>query len=298
MGVDLGATGLRAGVVAGDGRVVSRAKVATPKDPDEAARAIARVVRGVCERAGLALPGVVGLGVPGPVVGDTITAAVNLGWRDVPIGEMVGRELGARAVPINDVNAAALAEQRLGAARGEADMVAVWIGTGVGGGAVLGGEPYPGVDGVAVEVGHVVIDARASAGARTVEDCCSRRAIVEALAQRLALGEVSSIDRASPEAVARGYLAGDALCVSVVDSALALVGVAAAGACALLGPKVVVVGGALVEAIGPSVAEVVGRAANADAFPPGRVLSVRLSVFGDDAGLIGSALFAAHTMGR
>ena len=62
----------------------------------------------------------------------------------------------------------------------------------------------------------------------------------------------------------------------------------------MMGPSVVVVGGALVEAIGPAVAEVVGKAANADAFPPGRPLSVRQSVFGDDAGLVGAAIFAAE----
>ncbi|MCW5755833.1 MAG: ROK family protein [Phycisphaeraceae bacterium] len=298
VGVDLGATGLRAGVIDEQGHVVSRAKVATPKDAEQAALAIANVVMQACLEAGIALPGAVGVGVPGPVVGETITAAVNLGWRDVPLAEMVERALGVRAVLINDVNAAALAEQRLGAARGEADMIAVWIGTGVGGGAVLGGEPYLGVDGVAVEIGHMIIDARASAGARTVEDCCSRRAIVGEVERRLSLGEASMIANATPETVARGYRAGDALCVAVVDGALALVGVAAAGACALLGPKVVVVGGALVEAIGPSVAQVVWQAANADAFPPGRVLSVRQSVFGDDAGLIGAALFAAYTMDR
>lgn len=298
VGVDVGATGLRAGIVDGRGNVIARNKQATPKDPDQAARAIARAVTRACEDAGVALPPAVGLGVPGPVVGNTITAAINLGWRDVPLGDMVREHLGVPAVLINDVNAAALAEQRLGAARGESDMIALWIGTGVGGGAVLGGEVYLGIDGVAVEAGHIIINADGPPDARTVEQCCSRRAIVEAVRQGMADGRASSVKEATPQAIADAYRQDDDLCVSVVDHALRLVGSAAASSCALLGPSIVVVGGALVEAIGPAVAEVVGRAASADAFPPGRRLSVRQSVFGDDAGLIGAALHAARTMAR
>lgn len=298
VGVDVGATGLRAGVIDGGGHVVARNKQATPKDPHEAAQAIATAVTRACEDASVALPPAVGLGVPGPVVGSSITAAINLGWRDVPLGDMVREHLGVPAVLINDVNAAALAEQRLGAARGESDMIALWIGTGVGGGAVLGGDVYLGIDGVAVEAGHIIINADGPPEARTVEQCCSRRAIVEAVRRGMAEGRASSANEATPQTIADAYRQGDDLCVAVVDHALRLVGSAAASSCAMLGPSVVVVGGALVEAIGPAVAEVVGRAANADAFPPGRPLSVRQAVFGDDAGLIGAALYAADTMAR
>lgn len=298
IGVDLGATGLRAGVIDDAGRVGARSKVATPRDPDEAASAISNAVRDVASQAGIEIPQVIGIGVPGPVVGNTITAAINLSWRDVPLGDLISAQLGVRTVLINDVNAAALAEQRLGAARGEADMIALWIGTGVGGGAVLGGDVYLGVDGVAVEAGHIIVNADGPMDARTVEQCCSRRAIVEAVRVGLEQGRSSMVREATPEAIADAYRKGDALCTEVVDAALRLIGSAAATACALLGPTVVVVGGALVEGIGPAVARVVGQAANADAFPPGRKLSVRQSAFGDDAGLIGAALFAADTMRR
>ncbi|MEQ8318133.1 MAG: ROK family protein [Phycisphaerales bacterium] len=298
IGVDVGATGLRAGVVDDAGRVIARHKVATPRDPQDAARAIAEAVREVISRASVEMPRVIGVGVPGPVVGNTITAAINLGWRDVALGDLISAQLGVQAMLINDVNAAALAEQRLGAARGEADMIALWIGTGVGGGAVLGGQVYLGIDGVAVEAGHIIVNADGPADARTVEQCCSRRAIVEAVRIALERGRASTVREATPEAIADAYRRGDALCTEVVDAALRLVGSAAASACALLGPSVVVVGGALVEGIGPAVAQVVDRAANADAFPPGRRLSVHQSVFGDDAGLLGAALFAADTMRR
>ncbi len=298
IGVDLGATGLRAGVIDAAGGVVARSKAAAPRDPNEAAAAIANAVRDVAAQSGIELPNAIGIGVPGPVVGNTITAAINLGWRDVALGDLVVERLGVQTVLINDVNAAALGEQRLGAARGEADMIALWIGTGVGGGAVLDGEVYLGIDGVAVEAGHIIVNADGPADARTVEQCCSRRAIVEAVRVGLEQGRASTVREATPEAIADAYRAGDALCTEVVDAALRLIGSAAATACALLGPTVVVVGGALVEGIGPAVARVVGQAANTDAFPPGRTLSVRQSAFGDDAGLIGAALFAADTMRR
>jgi len=298
VGVDVGATGLRAGVIDGTGHVIARNKQATPRDPREAAQAVAAAVKRACEEASVALPPSVGLGVPGPVIGNTITAAINLGWRDVPLAEMVRERLGMPATLINDVNAAAVAEQHLGAARGETDMIALWIGTGVGGGAVLGGEVYLGIDGVAVEAGHIIVNADGPADARTVEQCCSRRAIVEAVRKGMATGRATAVREPTPQAIADAYRQGDDLCVSMVNRALRLIGSATASSCAMLGPSVVVVGGALVEAIGPAVAEVVGRAANADAFPPGRPLAVRQSVFGDDAGLIGAALYAARTMAR
>ena len=295
VGVDVGATGVRVGVVDSAGHVIERLKMATPRDPAECAQTIAAAVRSVCATSNQSLPRVVGLGVPGPVSGDRITAAVNLGWQDVPLAAMVENQLGAPAVMINDVNAAALAEQRLGSAAGERDMIAIWIGTGVGGGAVLGGKVFLGVEGVAVEVGHAIIDVNGLDGARTLEQCASRRAIERGVQERIEVGEASSVRDATPEAIAEGYRQGDRVCVEVVDRALALVGSAAASACAVLGPNAVVIGGALVEAIGPAVARGVGQAANADAFPPGRTLSVRQSALGDDAGLVGAALFAAES---
>jgi len=294
MGVDLGATGLRVGLVDRCGHIVERHTQATPREPDACALAIAQAVGDVSHRAGAPLPVAIGLGVPGPVAKCRITAAVNLGWRDVALADMVQAELGVPAVMLNDVNAAALAEQRLGAAKGEPNAIAIWIGTGVGGGAVLDGRVHLGVDGVAVEVGHVVINADGPPEARTVEQCCSRPAIVAAVQQAIEAGRASSIRDCTPEAIAEAYRDSDDLCTEVVDAALTLIGSAAASVCAVLGPNVVVVGGALVEAIGPAVARVVERAANADAFPPGRTISVRQSAFGDNAGLIGAALFAAE----
>jgi len=294
VGVDLGATGVRAGVVDADAHVISRCKEATPRsDPAAAADAIARCVRSACERAGVEVPPRVGIGVPGPVVDNVLRVAVNLGWRDAPLGELVGERLGVPCVLCNDVTAAAIAEHAAGAASDARDCLAVWVGTGVGGGAVIGGRPYLGRDGVAVEIGHTIIDASAPEGRRTVESRCSRRAILREVRRRLEAGEPSTIADPTPEAVADAYRSGDEVARSAVDAALDLLGAAAASACALLGVRLVVVGGALVEAIGPAVASRVGLAATRDAFPPGSAIDVRISAFGDDAGLIGAGMAAA-----
>ena len=295
VGVDVGATGLRVGVMDSAGHIIEREKMATPRDANACAHAIAEAVRNVCARSEQPTPHIVGLGVPGPVSAGRITAAIHLGWTDTTLADMVRDELSVAATMINDVDAAALAEQRLGAAAGEANMIALWVGTSVGGGAVLGGRLYEGLEGVSVEAGHVILNADGPPGTRRVEQRCSRRTIVERVARELEAGRASAVRDATTAAIADAYRAGDDLCVDVVDEALGLLGSAAASVCAILGPRVVVVGGALLEAIGPSAASVVGRAANADAFPPGRELSVRLSTFGDDAGLIGAALFAAES---
>ncbi|MEO1008777.1 MAG: ROK family protein [Planctomycetota bacterium] len=296
VGVDVGATGSRAGVVDAAGHVLGRAKRETPRDPADAARVVAEIVREACQAAGIAVPPRLGIGVPGPVARNAITAAVNLGWRDVPFARLAAEQLGVPCTLLNDVDAAARAEHQAGAAAGQSDVLAVWIGTGVGGGAILGNTPLAGACGVAAEIGHAVIDVHAPPDRRLVEHRCSRRAILGEIRLRVDRGGATALREVAPAAVADAYRAGDDLVAGVVDEAMDVLGAAVASACAILGTRFVVVGGALAEMLGPAVCDRVGRAANADAFPPGSDIDVRLSAFGDDAGLIGAAFAAANTI--
>lgn len=102
----------------------------------------------------------VGLGSPGPLDRDsgTILSTPNLGWRNFPLRDLVANELGMAASLDNDANAAALGEWWMGAARDRDHVVTVTLGTGIGGGLVLGGEVYHGASDVAGEVGHMTID--------------------------------------------------------------------------------------------------------------------------------------------
>jgi glucokinase len=154
VGVDVGGTKVLAGVVDEDGRVVERAKVATPTThPDAIAEAIAGLVGQLCGRHTVEA---VGIGAAGFIdsARSTVMFAANLIWRDEPLKDRVSKLIDLPIVVENDGNCHAWAEARFGAGRGKRDLVCAIIGTGIGGGIVLDGNLYRGGFGVSGEIGH------------------------------------------------------------------------------------------------------------------------------------------------
>jgi glucokinase len=162
IGVDIGGTKIAAGVVDQDGTLVANTRRDTPaEDPSKTLNAIADAVRELTSRYDCVG---VGLGAAGFVdeKRSTVMFAPNLAWRDEHLRASLERMLGMTVVVENDANAAAWAETRFGAARGESHVVVLTVGTGIGGGIVLDGKLLRGRYGVAAEVGHlnVVPDGR------------------------------------------------------------------------------------------------------------------------------------------
>ncbi|HWT89631.1 MAG TPA: ROK family protein, partial [Solirubrobacterales bacterium] len=157
IGVDLGGTKMLVGVLAGTEVVYEQREHSTGQTEDELVELLVREV----EEAREARPGVtaVGLGVPATIDHDRgiAVAAVNLPLTEVPIRELVSERTGLPVVVDNDANVAAYAESRFGAAQGKRDVVMLTVGTGIGGGLVLGGEVYRGSSGAGAELGHTVI---------------------------------------------------------------------------------------------------------------------------------------------
>lgn len=162
-GLDLGGSNLRAVVLDDSGAV--RASLARPLErpatPERAAAQVQRLLDACATAAGEAtrqLPAV-GLGLAAQLGAQPgqVAVAPNLGWSDVDFGALLLEELGRRVFLLNDVDAIALAESRCGAATGKKAVLGVFVGTGVGGGLVLGGKLYQGASGVAAEIGHVKV---------------------------------------------------------------------------------------------------------------------------------------------
>ncbi|MBO4445471.1 MAG: ROK family protein [Clostridia bacterium] len=163
IGIDLGGTNIAAGVVGFDNKIVMKASVPTdlPKTPDEIADSIAALVKDVAAKAFVRMDevSVVGIGTPGAVNADGVVENdANLGFVNTPLRAMLEERLGVACRVGNDANCAALGEQIAGAGRGTRDFIAVTLGTGIGGGIVLGGKLLTGVNGAAGEIGHMVID--------------------------------------------------------------------------------------------------------------------------------------------
>ena len=161
IGIDLGGTNVAAGITDEKGVLLAQGSVPCPRGDEAIADAIAEAARLVVGQAGAALSGVasMGLAVPGTFDPDAgmVFRAVNLGLENVPLGPMLRERLGIPVVLENDANAAALGEFVAVAGKGYRSLVAVTLGTGIGGGAVLEGKLYTGFNSAALEVGHTVI---------------------------------------------------------------------------------------------------------------------------------------------
>ncbi|GAA3530314.1 ROK family protein [Amycolatopsis ultiminotia] len=156
IGVDVGGTSVRAGVVDEHGSLLDTARVGTPSEENALEDAIAGVVEQLRNRHEVAA---VGLAVAGFVARDrrSVMFAPHLAWRDAPVADRIAKRVGLPVTLEHDVNSAVVGEHRFGAARGARVAALVALGTGIGAGLLLDGEIYRGAHGVAPELGHLTV---------------------------------------------------------------------------------------------------------------------------------------------
>ncbi len=295
VGIDLGGTNFTVGVVDAKGRLLGRdrRKTKAHQGRDAVIDRIVESVGNACRDAGTGLEdiGAVGIGAPSAIDWDQgmVINAGNLGWRNVPLREILRKRFGVPVVVDNDVNVAAWGEHVLGAGRGHEDMLAVWIGTGIGAGLVLRGDVWRGPGFTAGEIGQMILFPRSSVGRRTFEEHCSRTAMVRERSKED--GPVGS------GAIAQAYVDGDELVQQVVDDAADLVGLAIANAVTLLSLRCVVLGGGVTEALGDRYVERVRESFEWHVFPATlRKCAIVASELGDGAGVLGAAMLARTAM--
>ena len=207
IGVDLGGTNLRIAAISHDGELLEKVtlgtKVALGRDHviNDMCDAIQRL-SGKYKDSGKLLGA--GIGIPGIIDMQTgmLRKSANLpGWEDYPARAEIERRLGARVILENDANVAALGEQWLGAARGVPNMAVVTLGTGIGGGIVLGGKIWHGMNGMAGEFGHVTIEPEGypcGCGSHgCAEQYASASAIMRMAREAIASGEAPSLAHAA-----------------------------------------------------------------------------------------------------
>ncbi|MCE2881869.1 MAG: ROK family protein [Planctomycetaceae bacterium] len=311
VGVDLGGTNMQIGVVNAEGRVVGRCKRKT-KAHEGRDTVIDRVVEGIAralEDARTPRERLVGVGVGAPSAVDfdkgLVIKAGNLGWENVPLRDILQKKLACRVALDNDVNVAAWGEAQLGAVRGRTDVLAVWVGTGVGSGLVLNGSVWRGPRHTAGEIGHVVLFPGGQPGMMTVEDVCSRTGIVNALRRLLPMYPESALHKLVAEkadetgsigssTIARAYEKDDELATKVVNKSAELLGVAIANIVTMLSIDCVVLGGGVTEALGEPYVGRVRKSFERTVFPSIlRKTDIVASTLNDDAGMLGAAMLVA-----
>jgi glucokinase len=312
LGVDLGGTKILAGVVDAEHRILGRAKRPTPakEGPEALSRAIAGAALDALADAGVDAQdlGGAGVGSPGPLdsARGVILFSANLAVRDYPLGPDLSTALGGRPVLVqNDVRVGGYGEFRLGAGRGFTDILAAFVGTGIGGCVIVDGKIVGGATGNAGEIGHLLLKEK---GPRCG---CGRRGCMEALASRTAITRrlrkavrrgVSTVlgdkfkgkaDRLKSGDLAAAYHAGDPLAVREVHRAARYLGRGLGGLMNVLGPQIVIIGGGVAEALGEPYIDIVRSAAREQALadPEGHI-RIELAERGDDAGILGASLLA------
>ena len=299
IGVDVGGTHLRAGLVGADGRIGPL--VRRPSEVAAAGPLVTAVAAAVAEldaTAGRPLP--VGLGVAGLVDRTgTLRYGPNVGVRDAPLGDLLTTALAGRRVRVvNDASAAVVGEHRAGAARGHDDVVLLTLGTGVGGGVIVDGRLLTGAHGFAGELGHLVIAEHGrdapSGIPGTVEAYTSGTAIAREADEAVAAGR-DGARRADAPAVVAAAAAGERWAADVLTTVGERLGIAVASVVAVVDPSIVVIGGGAGDAAAPFLLPAARRAfaahlLGADHRPQAALVPALL---GDDAGLIGAGLLAA-----
>lgn len=263
IGVDIGGTKIAAGVVDDGGEMLASDRRPTPKrDAEAVLDVIQELVDSLASESHHQIDSV-GLGVAGFVDAERsrVLFAPNLGWSDLPIRDQLQARLDRRVVVENDANAAAWGEFRFGAGVGRQDMVMVTVGTGVGGGIVLGGRLQRGEHGVGAEFGHMIMvpDGRACGCGRL--GCWEQYASGNSLVRYAR--ELSGQDRegartllglgdGTPEGVegvqvTEAAQQGDPVALRAFESLGTWLGRGMADVAALLDPGVFVIGGGVVE---------------------------------------------------
>ena len=267
---------------------------------------IAKLAQEVLDDAKVSLRDLAGVGIGAPGVIDhdkgIVSLAVNLGWTDYPLAKELSKALGGVPVCLdNDVNVGAWGEYKAGAARKCDSLLAVFIGTGIGGGLILDGKLFHGHHRTAGEIGHVVYNPFGILGRRTVENMASRTNLAQHLTQLIHTGHPSVIpqlvdgdlSKIRSKVIAKAAAQNDALTLQVLDHGMTALGIAIANTVTMLSLPCVVIGGGLAEAIGAPLLDPIRAAFQKHVFPESlRGIKLVASELNDDAGVVGAALLA------
>jgi glucokinase len=316
VGIDIGGTNIVVGTVAEDGSELV-GLVSEPTIADQGAEAVlGRIVKlaraSIAAASGKKIAGV-GIGSPGPL--DTRTGIVlltpNLGWTNFPVRDRVAEALGLPATLDNDANCAIFGEWWRGAARGVQHVVGLTIGTGIGGGIVLGGEIYRGASDMAGEIGHMTIDLNGRRCKCGNYGCLEAYASGPAIAARAVEGIQAGVDTGLPKYV-QGDLSkitaqlvyeaandGDEFALEVVHDTAHFLGAGVANIINIFNPQVVVICGGVTlagERLFSPLRSEVRRRAFKPAVDVCRIVPGELT---GTAGVYGAAaVFMRHTWGR
>lgn len=300
-GIDVGGTTIKCGLFETDGHLLDKWEIVTRTEnggenilPDIAATVMSKMaVKGYTKEdvAG------VGVGIPGPVMAGVVPVAVNLHWGEKNVEYELGKLLDMKVRAGNDANVAALGEQWKGGGEGKENMIMVTLGTGVGGGIIVGGKILEGAHGAGGEIGHAHVEDNIKDPCNCgkcgcLEQVASATGIVrlakeELLANPVAVTVLRDTDVTS-KAVFDAYKDGDPMAIKIVTRFAKYLGTALATFACVTDPEIIVIGGGVSKA-GEPLTDIVGNYFRTQAFSACAATPIVLAKLGNDAGMYGAA---------
>jgi glucokinase len=320
IGLDFGGTSLRAGVVDRDGKVVgfekrkTHAELGTAVVFERLAVAVERAMKAAAVTAKDV--GGIGIGVPGPV--DTekgvVRVLVNLGrgWTNMPLAPRLEARLGLPVAIENDVRVGAMGEFTHGAAKGLRDIVAVFVGTGIGGGIILDGQLRTGFRGGAGEVGHTVVNGDdgilgATGQPGTVEAIAGRAGLERQVRDLVTAGQPSVVPdliksigagRLTSRVIVEALAQNDKPMQLVLANAQLALGRLAGNLMNILDPEMIVFGGGVTERLGDKFVAPIRTIAQAHYVSKSEARRIRIvpAALKDLSGVVGASVVARQRL--
>ena len=300
-GVDLGGTTVKIAYFDENGNMLSKWEIPTVRENDGAQILpdIAAAIQGYMAENNIPADHIigVGIGVPGPVLPDgTVNKCINLGWGVFNIEKTLAQLTGFAVKAGNDATVAALGECWKGGGAGCDNMVFATLGTGVGGGIVIGGNVIHGFHGAGGEIGHLVLNRNETevcgCGKKgCAEQYCSATGIVriakQFLANSQAASSLRSLENLTCKDVFDAGAAGDQLAKEILEQVYAYMGEFLANICCVVDPEVVVLGGGVSKA-GQPLLDGVKRQYEKFVFHACKNVQFALASLGNDAGAYGA----------
>lgn len=300
-GVDVGGTTVKMGLFTVDGEVLDKWEIKTHTEnggeailPDIAASVDGKLAEKELSKEEVAG---IGIGIPGPInENGVVPHTANLGWGYKEVTRELSELTGLVCKGGNDANVAALGEMWKGGAAGYSNVVMVTLGTGVGGGIIIGGKILTGSNGAGGEIGHLHVDddipGQCGCGNHgCLEQVASATGITNLANRALAESEKPSMLRegeVSAKTVFDAVKAGDELAKEVAEQFGKYLGTALANITAVVDPQAIVIGGGVSKA-GPILLEYVEKYYQKYCFKSCRNVKFALATLGNDAGIYGTA---------
>jgi glucokinase len=314
IGCDLGGTNLRAGIVDPQSGRVSHphATLTMAREGHDAVMArMGALIEQTIEASDLSKDKIGGVGIGAPGVLDLERGLTLLlpnlpgTWPEIPLRDTISEYTGLPTTLLNDVRSITFGEWRFGAGQGVETMACFAVGTGIGGGLVVNGQLHLGIGGTGGELGHQMIDFNGppcSCGNRGCLEAYASGPAIAALGMKAVvqgcttiIGELVEFDlnKITPQTIAQAASQGDEVAQNILEEAGFYIGIAAANVCASIGPRKIVIAGGVSKIGEPILAPIRRTVRERVRVMPVEQVEVIQAQLGDDAGVIGAALWAA-----